>query len=92
MRAYRIRKPHFELVDFKGTPRGVMQQRGSYVVVNLVTGEREFAVGSNAMRLTNYSKGTEAAADKEALQNALAFMFGDAAPRSVISVKVAGNA
>lgn len=57
MRAYNIKKPTHEFLDRDGNRVGVLQLRGSSVMINMNDGERKWAVESCCRHVTGYGDG-----------------------------------
>lgn len=90
MKAYTIRKPHYELRNRFGAVHGVMQERaGGYVVVNMAGGEKAVAVESCARHLKGTGRGTANRAELEKLMAALGYLFGDRYPE-LMAVDIRG--
>ena len=88
---YTIHKPHYELRNRFGAVHGTIQVRnGDYVCVNMADGRKETS-GSPSLiyHLTNYGRGTDSAASKEALAQALDYLFGsDRVDPELVAVKL----
>lgn len=82
--SYIIRKPHFLLVDFKGTQHGLIQRRFGATCVRLLSGEFSYSRSDSFYYdFTNYERGNTR---PETVESCLRYIFGKEAPTIPLTV------